>query len=439
MAGGNPLYDAFNVLKYVLQALKPVPKFKALFHYLQVYRNETKAEVGLKSDEAIAWAENPVYEETEKSKSKKHEEEKEKETVIGIQHKKPEEHKMSVLSRVIDFLISPSFLMCLSIIACAALAFSPLGPVYVAIAATLAAVGIAYEVGMSVYNYRQIKNRQEERAILEGIKGLEKEKNLLLDELSKNCPELKNREFIPSVKPDNFNVNMPKAFLKSFFSIGPGAATVILANALSLNPIGLGIGIASSILSYTGSAGNEAIYRRQLNKLNIHNEALCNELLGEHTTKGRNNDRLLGVLNERKKEVEVLKLLKLELGDRKVSLSEFNNLKAKCMEQVNVQEIGFVRGDKPIIQDILGVLFHGFSKHSSGNRMTPVRPEFNDQYENNIGTAAVLNSNDVRALIRKETPNTRSSGIEYSQEHVAEEIARRNQKQLAGRTGASVA
>lgn len=438
MADGNPILDAFNAIKYALQTLKPVPKFKSLLHYLNIYRNKTKSEIGLPSDETIAWASNPLYEEVENDKKKKGAEE-EKATVIGIQHKKPEEHKMSTLSRVIDFLISPSFLICLSILASCALAFSPLGPVYIGVAAALAAVGVIYEIGMSVYNFRQIKHRQEERAILEGIKGLEKEKNLTLDDLSKNCPELKNRSAIPQIEPKIFKVSMPRAFLKSFISIGPGITTVIFANVLSLNPIGLGIGLASSILSYSGGAGTEIVHRRQLNKLNKHNEALANELLGEHTTKGRDNTSLLGILNDRKKEVEVLKLLKLELGDKKISLEEFNKLKEKCIAQVNVQEIGFVRGDRPIIQDILGVLFHGFSKRTAGNRMTPVRPEFNEQYGDSIDSAALLNSTDVRAMIRKEMTKTHSSAVEHYQEHAADELARRNQKQLAGRAAATVA
>lgn len=437
--GGNPLYDIFNGLKYAIQALKPVPKFKALLDYLKIYRNETKSEIGLPSDEAIAWVENPIYTDygtfplgKESPIYKKNDEKKEKKddiekvTVTGIQTEKPKEHKMSFLSRVIDFLISPSFIICLSIIACGALAFSPLGAVYVGIAAALAAVGIIYEVAMTVHNYRQIKMRQEERAILEGIQGLEKEKSSILNELTKNCPELAKRAKGQSITPNDFDVNMPKAFVKSFLSVGPGAATVILANALSLNIIGLGIGLASSVLSYTGNAGNEIIYRKQLNKLNVHNESLANEI-GEHTAKGRDNDRLLGILNDRKKEVEVLKLMKHELGDRVVTLEEFNKIKAKCMEKANVQEIGFVRGDRPIIQDILGVFFHGFSKHSTVNRMTPVRAEFNEDYNTKIGEAGFLNSKDIRSALRADLrAMDKTEDRQLRKDHVIEEIARRS-------------
>lgn len=407
----SPLEVLFRVLDIATQAIKPYTKLKILYDAFQTRRKAEAKSIGMDLEEDVK------------------DEKKKNEVLYALKNEMPKEEKTSIFGKALNFVLSPNFVTALGVVGIGALAFSPLGPVFVGVAATLAVAGVAYEVGMRIHNYRVVKNRQEERALLEGIKSVNDELRDVIKDLKKRVPDLgKGIEAKQRPQAKDFDVSYARVVAKTTLGASTGTASLILANVIALNPVGLGIGIASRVLSFTGNVGTEIIYKNRLNTLNAHNENLSIEVTGKNTQKGRDNQSLLDKLNERKMQLEVLKLIRDKVNKEGVDLTteQFKQIDKECRGKVEMQKVERERGKGSWLKDLKEIAVDGFSRAKSSVQTNPALPQYNATYKEKIAGAVMVNRDDIEKIISNGIGKSKQIEAETPQyhKHHAEDLKR---------------
>lgn len=425
MAGGGLVEGIVYGFKYFVEFLKPIPKYKQIF---DEWRQSTIKELevpeakDLKSDpldkSEINWNENKLYTPSETP---------EVESATTEKTEKEKTHKKSFFGKALDFVLSPSFIYIASVAATGALAFSPLGPGFIAAAATLSAAAIAYDIGVRVSNSRSLKNKQEERALLETT---DKINNKIFDLQAKLEKQLGNGIEIPVKSHEqsfqarnNLKGTMARGLAKTAGGFIPSTVTIITANALSLNPVGLGIGVASLILSSAGATTNEVIYRRRLASLNEHNDNLSFKVTGDYSKRGDGNNKLIDLLNLRKTQLEVLTTISetLEKSGKKISPEQFQEIFKESMRSATISPVRLEREKQSIFQDTKTVLLKGFSKHAAVKASMPTSHVFEEKYAEKSNKEVITNKSEIKNSISSyiesngKTPATKEMTVEITQ------------------------
>ena len=261
----------------------------------------------------------------------------------GVKHKdkSEEEAKKGFWNRTkaflwgtLDLFFGPSTLKIITLFSIAMLAFSPFGPIAIAVSASISVLCLGIGVIIDGKNLKDLRVQQKEAKALEGIMELHKEKLEVIDQ----SPELKKILNEVLQKREILNGEDKTLRIKNVLQHFPEALIPLVGNAMSGNIISISAGIFCVIVGGISAINEQKSFSKQREEM--YEVVQANKALLKmggleiDYPRGGGLDFLKGLIVNTENEIAAIKSIQQKIAQGEITLDNPEQVKLQFSQEL---------------------------------------------------------------------------------------------------------
>ena len=244
------------------------------------------------------------------------------------------------LWNTVDFFFGPSTLKIITLLSIAMLAFSPFGPIAIAISASISVLCLGLGVVIDGKNLKDLRVQQKESKALESVMELQMEKLEILDK----SPELKKILNDVLQKGEKLDGKDQTLKIKNILQHFPEALVPLIGNVMTGNMISISAGAFCVMVGGISAINEQKSFskqREEMHEIVQANKALLkNGGLDIDYPRGGGLDFLKGLIVNTENEIEAIKNIQEKIERGELTLEKPELIKQQFTEELeNVKSI----------------------------------------------------------------------------------------------------